>query len=390
MNWKLRAATALSVLWILVILGVASDRERFQMLLLLGLAPLTLLWGAGWVVAGILKARKKSQPDSTPEVPEQELSKALKSNALQDRKQLLLALLTCVLCVVFAYWYIDIDAASRFVGRSISAALMLGLLAFAIPKLKKSAGLISLAVFSSVLIFSTYDYKTAELDAKHDLTKLAPLLARIQSGDFPTNEELQADEWRILRPIVTTALNNLKVGRDLWMGYESQYGNLLDERVLSPKAMGSSAGREQLRRNTEEFSKAIDRFDLDLQGHLKQSAINFKLASADLDSALRTGALVGYEEAERAGAKTLNDLLAVHRKYVALLQAYYKLLASSKPVYTDGPIGMNLYFKNEADLKKFRELGSQFEKLAAEESRILRTIQNRHQEKANKLLEHVK
>ena len=390
MNWKLRAAIALSVLWVLVILGIASDRERFQMMLLLGLVPLTFLWGVGWVIAGILKAREKARADSTPEAPKQELIEALKSSSLQDRKQLLLALLACAFCVIFAYWYIDIDAASRFVGRSISAALMLGLVTFAIPKLRKSAGLISLAVFSFVLIFSTYDYKSAELDAKHDLTKLAPLLARIQNGDFPTNEEIQADEWRSLRPIVTTALNNLKVSRDLWTAYESMYSSLLDERVFLPRAMGSNAGREQLKRNTEAFSKAIDKFDLDLQNHLKQSSIDFKLASAELDPTLRAGALVGYEEAEKAGAKTLNDLLVVHREYVVMLRAYHKLLATSKPVYTDGPIGMNLYFKNEADLKKFRELGSRFENLASKEARLMQSMQSRDQEKKSKLLEYVK
>lgn len=70
-KWPLRLAIVLSAIWAIIVYSISYENGRLSggTFAVVGLIPLGVLWGMGWVVAGVFSQRAERRKFVTPIVP---------------------------------------------------------------------------------------------------------------------------------------------------------------------------------------------------------------------------------------------------------------------------------------------------------------------------------
>lgn len=371
MNWKTRFWLVTTAVWLMIALAIATSEDSLTSFIMLGLFPITMIWGIAWAVKGFLSQRK-NDTQHTNESAEKKYFNA---------KRFLIYVLIIVFAFAGANFYAG-DHVYHLMGEWIAKSLFAYFVARVAIQKKLLAGMLSIGVFACGLVVSAYLYKQEEQKVLAEWRTVAPIFSEIQEGRTFTDEQIKAYNLGRLEPVVRAAMDAQTDMIALWVDYSAKIDSIGIKFMWMPSRLGTDTGRADSLRIYRNLEEAVIWLENTHKMYIEKTKTKFKLSTTNLPPAYSKHLIIGCNHGLNESDRLFKEFIKTQRGFCTLVKEMLLLVNRAKPV----PIGKNLYFQNKRDLEQYQRISQDISSIIKEESSILQEAQQAQIKKNKKFL----
>lgn len=360
-GWKMRVGLVLSAVWLCLVFLVADDYRRMSQVLGLGFLPLVVIWGIVWAVAGW-----RAQRPSKPATSEEAVLEARRKRGLGIRTTI--AVVAVIGIGLFAATYqfhaADNEAGGNAIAGWFGEWLVYGLFAYAVFRFIPRTPPGFAIVLASLVVVGGVNYKTytaisEDRQAFASLAKAAPLIIKIQSGEAVSDQEVRDAHVGIMEPLM---LAQAAYSRDviaIAATYTKAVSGLQPELMLTPNSLASPGIRAQTRVKLKIWQTATADYQTGLQAATARGKLGIQAAQPQMPAAMAGPASKGFNESSAQLSAYVVGLVNLNKEASGAITAMLDLMDANPGGYVvdKGP-PVNLLFRDETVLAKYRQLMS--------------------------------
>jgi hypothetical protein len=358
-GWKTRAGLVLSAVWLCLVFLVTDEHQRFMQVLGLGLLPLVIIWGIVWAVAG-WRGQRPDKP-LTPEAVQLE-AKARRSLRIRTAVAVVAVLGLGMFAATWQFNAADNEAGGHDVARWFGEWCVYGLFAYAILRAVPKLPAGSPAVLAALIIVGAVNYKAhsaiaEDRQALESLAKATPLINKIQSGTQVSDQEVRDARVGMMEPLMLAQAAYSREVLAIGATYEKAVGNMQPELMLTPASLASPSIRVQTRGKLKLWQQTTAEYKAQIEGAIARGKAAIQAAELQMPAAMAGSASKGFDETAAQMSAYLTTLVTTEREASAVIVGMLDLMDTNPGGYVvdKGP-PVNLLFRDEATLAKYREL----------------------------------
>lgn len=358
-GWKTRVVVVLSVVWLCLVFLVADDYHRIGQVLGLGFLPLVILWGIVWAVAGW-----RAQRPTKPEVPEAMVLEAKRKRSHRIRTFIaVVAVLTIGLfAATWQFHAADNEAGGSAISYWFGQWLVYGLFAFVVLRLPSRMPPGFAAVLAALVVVGGVNYKShaaisEDRQALASLAKAIPLINKIQSGAPVSDQEVKNAQVGMMEPLMLAQAAYSREVIAINGTYTKAISGLQPELMLTPTSLASPSIRVQTRAKLKLWPQAIADYKSQLDAATARGKLGIQAAQSQMPAAMAGSASKGFDESSAQFNAYVSALVSSEAEASGTITAILDLMDASAGSYAvdKGP-PVNLLFRDEATLARYRQL----------------------------------
>jgi len=375
-GWKTRIGLVVSAIWVVAVYALAAnERNSSTVFLLLGVAPIALLWGAIWVIRGY----RAEKPAPIPRAPDP------RRKGAWTRRAVGLVLLSAGLIAV-SYFSQKAGYGSERLGYLFGYYIWGLLLVWAIwvSAFKRLPGgflLLTGLMYASAATWESVKFDREFTEGNNFAKYGSALLARSIAGESVSYDDIRNAKLGRLEPLLVVMTDFISSSTAAQRKFQAVADNSHVDTLLSPATLATSEGLSEaemrlaavklaLEQSLSEYRQVRQRFEIDLKaldvpGNAKQAV----LAGYQKSPAFDDGAIAEYYEIEESTMKSMSDLIA----FLKSRQGHY-ILGDKR-----------LLFSNQQDLATYNQYIESVLQGAVREASWQRGMQERSNSKLKAL-----
>lgn len=384
-GWPKRIAVIVSVLWVLLALAFASsETNSLTGFIIVGAAPLTLLWGGYWIVSGFLASRRRT---SRPLEPGVQATPAIASDSPSRTKSAFVGACIVIAGLVAA----SLIGQSARVGYLAGTWMVYALLGYVLIRLLVKDGL--KAVVATTMLFSAglvgqllYERQLVD-DLKSSMRAAMPIFTSLNRGEIPETAVLANPKLGVFGPVLRELSEGMKalvLGRDEFIASTKGLEN-----ALAPQALASPAGRIAAKNVIDRVGLAVDSYERAISNYGTHSVSNVKAVAMQMPDSVRTGFITSFENSTKKSLEMLSGFVQIERKLLAKMGEIISHAEVSKPTLQQTSAGVVLMFRSQAAVDRYNTLLREFQELARQEDLALKTIQDNSSSRLNSITDYL-
>lgn len=370
-GWKLRVSLVLSALWICLVVLVADEYHKLNQVLGIGVLPLLLAWGGGWIVSGWLAQRSEKEPVEPREIER----RAMRRRALRNGGIALALLLVGLFVAVWQFKAAGNEEGSQSIANWFGEWLVWGLVAYlclrAVPKLQVGSPLILAALLLVVGVnYRAFEAIKFDKKAVESLARAAPLFAEIQAGTQFSDEKIRSANVGMFEPLLLASSNYAREVRELNVGYQRAMGDAHLEEMLTPRGLVSASTRQKTRVALVQWSAAAKSYREQVRAATSRARLRIQSSFHDYPASLSISTIDGFDRGAGRTNRYLDELVATQEELSGAVAAMLDLMDRTSGGYRveAGP-PPSIIFQNQWALDEYQRLTRQIVALAEREQK---------------------